>query len=561
METGMVGKRLLDRYEVVEVIGRGGMGSVFKACDTTLERDIAIKVLHSHLAIEANFRERFGREAKTMAALNHPNIARVYDFGFDIGAGAYCIIMEHLPSRTLADHMNRLSGIDLPTRLAEIKRLLPPLADALTYAHERGMIHRDIKPSNVLFNEQGSPVLADFGLAKLIRTTGLTATGTTIGTPSYISPEQGMGREVDQRSDIYSLGVIAYEMLVGAVPFDADTPFGVIMKHVQEPLPSVIDIIPGLSPDVDVVLFRAMAKNPEERYRSATTFMDDLIASLSGEDISDDALPDLDSTTQFEPSVLTPAPVKAALPSHRVLFGMAAVLLIILIVVGLTQVLPLGKAGAADAEEPAFQMAQPITGATDLFDDFSDPTSGWPVVEEGPVQYGYEDGVYRFTNTRPGQARFSIVDLPYPYENQLFMEVDATLIDGQPESGYGLVFRWQDSGNFYVFAINGLGQVSMWKFENGTTWTELRGLDEAWTDAPEVKTDGSANLIGVALSGDHLIGMVNYEEVIEVDDDTYGEGGVGLYVATTQQRVENPLADVTFDNFTAQPFIPSMTGE
>jgi serine/threonine protein kinase len=558
METGMVGKQLLDRYEVIEVIGRGGMGSVFKACDNTLERDVAVKVLHSHLAIEANFRERFGREAKTMAALNHPNIARVYDFGYDISAGAYCIIMEHLPSRTLADQMKRLSGVDLPTRLAEVRRILPPLADALAYAHERGMIHRDIKPCNVLFNEQGSPVLADFGLAKLIRTTGLTATGTTIGTPSYISPEQGMGREVDQRSDIYSLGVIAYEMLVGAVPFDADTPFGVIMKHVQEPLPSVIDLVPGLSPDVDVVLFRAMAKNPEERYRSATAFVDDMLASLSGEEISDDLPLDPDSTAQFESSVIA-SPKTPAAPSRSLLLLVGAVLLVILGIVGLMQILPRFRAGAAETDEPAFQMAESIAG--DVFDDFNDPASGWPVVTEGPVQYGYQDGQYRFTNTRPGQAKVVTVNLSHTYENQLFMEVEATLIDGQPESGFGLVFRYQDPGNFYVFAIRGSGQVSIWVFENGMDWRELRGLDEEWTDSAAVKTDGSPNLIGVALSGDHLIGMVNYEEVIEVDDDTFGEGGVGLYVATTEQRVENPMADVIFDNFTAAPFIPSMTGE
>lgn len=558
METGMVGKRLLDRYEVVEVIGRGGMGSVFKACDTTLERDVAVKVLHSHLAIEANFRERFEREAKTMAALNHPNIARVYDFGYDMSAGAYCIIMEHLPSWTLADHMTRLSGGDLPSRLAEVRRILPPLADALTYAHERGMIHRDIKPSNVLFNEQDSPVLADFGLAKLIRTTGLTATGTTIGTPSYISPEQGMGREVDQRSDIYSLGVITYEMLVGAVPFDADTPFGVIMKHVQEPLPSVIDLVPGISPDVDVVLFRAMAKKPEERYRSATAFVDDMIAALSGEDISDDISSEPDSTTQFEPSVIAPAKTAAGKPSRRVLLVVGTVLLIILGVVGLKQILP--QARAVETEEPPFQMAESITGGVDVFDNFSDPTSGWPVEEEGPVQYGYQNGQYRVTITRPRWVQDTIPDLPHTYENQLFMEVEATLVDGQPESGYGLVFRWQDPGNFYVFAINGLDQVSMWAYENAT-WRELRGLDEAWTDSPAVKTDGSSNLIGVELSGDQLIGRVNYEIVIEVYDDTFGEGEVGLYVATIQQQVDNPMADVIFDNFVAQPFIPSMTAE
>jgi serine/threonine protein kinase len=253
-------------YQIVAPLGEGGMAAVYKAFQPSMERYVAIKVLPRHMASTEEFVSRFKREAKLLAQLQHPHILPVFDYGE--AEGYPYIVMTFVKSGTLADLMQkrRLS-------LAEIRRMMTQIGEALQYAHARHMIHRDIKPSNVLIDEMGNCRLTDFGLARMTESaTKITTSGTVMGTPAYMSPEQGAGSEIDHRSDIYSLGVIFYEMVTGRVPYTAETPVAIVFKHIQDPLPSARKLNPNLPESVEMVLLKALAKNPADRYQSAEAF-------------------------------------------------------------------------------------------------------------------------------------------------------------------------------------------------------------------------------------------------------------------------------------------------
>lgn len=568
-DSDLVGKRL-GRYDIRETLGRGGTGCVYKAWDTTLDRWVAVKILDAYLAADRSFRQRFEREAKTIAALNHPNIIDVYDFGFDEAEKVFYIVLEYLPAGTLTDYLATLHDQTLDERLQAVKRIFPPLVDALSYAHEQDMIHRDIKPGNILFNEMNQPVLADFGLARMLESDRLTVTGATYGTPTYMSPEQGLGEGGNKLSDIYALGVILFEMVTGEVPFKADNVLGLIVKKANDPVPELTRFSPGAPLALQHVVDRALAQNPDARHPDAQTFLSEVIAAIDGESISQETItiaagPGSTRTSTTGHKTITPAdthPMPVQKKPGRAWIWVTVGAVIIALLGGMAIRALLTGSAEMDADPESQPMAEStipaMTAPVEIFDDFSDEGSGWPILDEGPVRYQYENGLYRFTNELPGQARLVIFEPSLSY-GATYLEVKATLIDGQPESGYGLVFRWQDDGNFYIFAINGLGQVSMWAFENGTTWRELRNQPETWMDSEAVYTDGRANTLTLIAQDNHLVGRVNYEVVITVDDDTFDRGAVGLYTATTMSRVANALADVTFDDFVVQPSVPAMT--
>lgn len=274
----LVGKTL-GKYRIVEPLGRGGMAEVFRAYQENLDRYVAVKVMHSFLADEQGFLVRFQREAKAMASLNHNNIVAVYDF--DVQDGMYYIVMEYVSGGTLKYALETLaeSGEQLP--LAQSIQLTLEIADALAYAHARSMVHRDIKPGNIMINEGGHAVLTDFGIAKILSGPTVTATGAMIGTPAYMSPEQGLGQPGDERSDLYALGVLFYQMITGKLPYDADTPLAVILKHVNEPIPQPTMMNPEIPDSVQLVAMKAMAKDPNERYQKAREMIIDLTQAAS----------------------------------------------------------------------------------------------------------------------------------------------------------------------------------------------------------------------------------------------------------------------------------------
>ena len=247
-------------YRILSQIGQGGMATVYKAYHAAMDRYVAVKVLPTEFAKSAQFMGRFQQEARTIANLEHPHILPVHDFGES--NGVHYFVMRFLDAGTLKERIE--TGI-MP--LAEIDRVFTQLAEALGYAHERGVIHRDIKPSNALIDARGDVFLTDFGIAKLLEgSSQFTTTGTITGTPAYMSPEQAQGEKIDQRSDIYSLGIVLYEMVTGRVPFEAETPLAVILKHVQAPLPLPSAINSSVHPDIERVLLKALAKNRDDRF-------------------------------------------------------------------------------------------------------------------------------------------------------------------------------------------------------------------------------------------------------------------------------------------------------
>ncbi|MCB0225209.1 MAG: protein kinase, partial [Anaerolineae bacterium] len=256
----------IGRYEIIEEIGRGGMATVFRAFDPFFQRDVALKVIPREFLHDPTFRSRFQREAKTVALLEHPAIVPVYDVGEEDDQPY--LVMRYLPGGSLAD---RLKQGEFSFEAAS--GIVNHLAPALDEAHKSGVIHRDLKPDNILFDQQDNPYVTDFGIAKLNEErTNLTTGGLIIGTPSYMSPEQANGETLDGRSDIYALGIIVFQMLTGRLPFEANTPLGIIMKHITQPIPPILEIRPDLPAGCGMVMDQVLAKAAADRFSLATDF-------------------------------------------------------------------------------------------------------------------------------------------------------------------------------------------------------------------------------------------------------------------------------------------------
>jgi hypothetical protein len=266
--------RTIGGYQLTSRLGRGGMASVYLARDQKLQRDVAVKLLHGVDATDPGFRARFEQEALATARLDHPNIVHIYDYGVE--GDLTFMVMEYCPNGTLFDLMARASQQGKPIEPDYAASLVSQIAMALDFAHQHGIIHRDIKPSNILFAKDGRPVLADLGISKALTGPKLTRTQTTLGTPEYMSPEQGRGEQVDSRSDLYSLGVVLYEILAGRPPYAADTPWGVIYRHMSETPAPIRQQNPRVSVALASVLDRAMAKQPAERFQSGREFAEGL---------------------------------------------------------------------------------------------------------------------------------------------------------------------------------------------------------------------------------------------------------------------------------------------
>jgi len=257
----------LGKYQILEPLGRGGMARVYRAYHAKLDRYAAIKVLRSDLVEDEEFLARFRQEAKAIAALRHPNIVQVYDF--DVEDEYYFIVLELLEGDSLkvrlADYAARAERMPW----GEMVRILLDSLDGLAYAHNEGMIHRDIKPANILLSRRGQAVLGDFGIAQIVGGTRHTATGAMMGTLNYMAPEQGLENKCDARSDIYSMGIVFYEMLTRRTPFEADTPLAILMKHLNDPLPLPRQLDPEIPEPFERIVLKALAKEPADRYQSA----------------------------------------------------------------------------------------------------------------------------------------------------------------------------------------------------------------------------------------------------------------------------------------------------
>ena len=362
----MIGTVLSGRYRLEAKLGSGGMSTVYLARDTTLDRPVAVKVMHREMSEQADQLERFRQEARAVAKLSHPNVVSVIDAGED--GGYPYIVFEYVEGETLKARINRIGALDTQEALAYAIEI----ARGLTVAHARKMVHRDIKPQNVLIDAEGRAKLTDFGISRQLEQDGMTATGRVLGTTDYVAPEQAMGHGADRRSDIYSLGVVLYEMLTGQVPFEADSQVGVAMKHVNEELPDVQALRPELSAASALVVERATAKDPAQRYAEVGEMIDDLSTALEVEAAR------AGSTTGEATTVLEAVPPAKRKLSGRARLSWAAVALAVLIAAAVVAIILLDSSGNT-----------PIVGNHETNSGNSKPT-GRPISLESANAYDPE---------------------------------------------------------------------------------------------------------------------------------------------------------------------------
>lgn len=382
--------KTIGKVRIEKILARGGMAEVYLGTHVTLERPVAVKLLHSHIEEEPSLLERFHREAKVVAGLRHPNIVQVYDF--DTTDGHPYIVMEYLKGPTLATYLRGLHERNDRVPPHQVARLLKVLTAALDYAHEQGVIHRDIKPGNIILHKNGEDipldqpltndveaVLTDFGLVRIANAATKTASGMVSGTPSYMSPEQGRGDNTDHRTDIYSLGVVLYELLAGRVPFEADSTMSVIYMQIHTPPPA----IPGISPSVQAVMNRALAKNPNERYQSSRDMAVDFFLAIGMTAQAETILQPYPNPNKAElkelNSKLTPATTVAPPRSRRwigaSIFSFLCLLLLGAGALGLSSFLPIVNASTATVVPTASVAAT----------EFLIPQSGLPT-SDGMVE-------------------------------------------------------------------------------------------------------------------------------------------------------------------------------
>ena len=440
------------------------MAAVYKAYQPAMERFVAIKVLPRHMSASEEFTARFRREARLVAQLQHPHILPVFDYGES--EGYPYIVMPFILSGTLADIL-RNQSVSLP----EARRIISQIGEALSYAHARGMIHRDIKPSNILIDESGNCLLTDFGLARMTEAEEkITTSGQIMGTPAYMSPEQGTGSATDQRSDIYSLGIIFYEMLTGRVPYTAETPIAVVFKHVQDPLPSARRFNPSLPEELELVLLKSLAKNPEERYQTAAAFVQAVQQVISENPSADKTLsekipPNLraeeGATVVERKSILPSASSRQTSPrfSSWVLAGIG---LLGLAIVAAAVMMSRANANRAETGPP-----QPTIAATELPVLLSSPTPESPI--SAPPTTASPGNSFRdefenqlgagWTWLAEDQARWSLTEVPGWLQ---ILASDASF-DG-PSFPTNILLREAPDGDFEITTLLQFAPTSNFQF-------------------------------------------------------------------------------------------------
>jgi serine/threonine protein kinase len=356
----VVGEKIADRYEVEELVGHGGMSSVYKAKDSLLERHVALKILHEQYGADEGFVERFKREARSVAQLQHPNVVTVIDRGEE--NGRQYIVFEYIDGENLKEHVVRHGRLEV----REALEIAVEVARGLAFAHEQGLVHRDVKPQNILLYGDGHAKVTDFGIARTVDVDGgMTQTGTVLGTSNYIAPEQASGQPVDAHSDVYALGVVLYELLAGEVPFPGESFVAVAMKHMHEPAPNLLDVRGDVPLRVAAAVDRALEKDPEQRFPTMDAFAAELEACLAELDHG----PDGDATVVIPSRQSAPAPPRRRKQVSRwpIAIGLLALLAIAAIVIGLLAY----RSSNNDSGPPAASQRVQVAGMTS-YDPFGD---------------------------------------------------------------------------------------------------------------------------------------------------------------------------------------------
>ena len=498
----------LGKYKLIRRLGKGGMAQVYQANQPTIDRMVAVKVLHSHLAESEDFVTRFKREARSLGQLQHPHIVRVIDF--DASGEMYFMVMDYIAGKTLRDYLDEKGVLSSSEALI----LLGQLTDALAYAHQNGMIHRDIKPANVMFADSGctQAVLTDFGITRLLDDESITMTGAIVGTPAYMSPEAVMGEKVDGRSDIYSLGVILYEMVTGRAPYQGNTPLSLVIKQVHEPLPSPLDHNPDLPLPIVYILEKALAKSADDRYQSA----DELLTAIQDAQHSLDETPHsatIASTTRYAETAVIPDPPttvkpKQATPANRTPWIIGGVLAAIILFAGIFLISRNNNA----AEETAVTITETSTpttkpaattepAATDIPAVVTDPTESAPEPTVRPTEEPNTEtpqtavsipfdipnrfGGLRFTDngdTRLGTLTLQLNRVPLPptdFHYELWLETAEGVMQnvGALQVKNGRVFTTTSLNKNLLRTTN---RISISVEPDGTTTDDIKG-DIAFT--------------------------------------------------------------------------------
>lgn len=549
--------QMLGAYRIIGQVGQGGMATVYKAYQPSMDRNVAIKVLPGQLAESGEFVRRFQQEARTIARLEHPHILPVFDYGEDNGISYF--VMRYLDAGTLKDKME--AG---PLSLEEIDHLFTQLAEALGYAHDRGVVHRDLKPSNALVDSEGNVFLTDFGIAKILESASprLTRTDAIMGTPAYISPEQAKSLPVDQRSDIYSLGIILYEMVTGRVPFSADTPMAVILKHLNDPLPLPTTVKSDIPPGIEQVILKALAKEPQDRFASTEEFVQawkralmDMPTMRLGTDAT--PAPASASSSSSAPTQVefAPAPrtvVKSGNATRGIAIGCVAVACLLLSVAGVfvlgSRLLapplpPTGVPAPTNVPQPTATVPVPV-GNVLLEDDFSQTNAVWGTETNSDSSIEYEGNTLRvivytknwFVWTRPGDEIYRDVR----------MEVTAINHDTDQYTAFGLMCHQQsDNQSYYYFAITPAGQYVIAKTTPGQTDLFLTNND-SWEFSNLIARNAASYRIGADCGNGRLTLYVDGQQVDSVTDSTYTSGKVGLIVWSAEEPTRT---DLSFDDF------------
>jgi serine/threonine protein kinase len=440
--------KTIGKVRIERAIAKGGMAEVYLGTHLTLDRAVAVKVMHNYVESDPDLQSRFEREAKVVAGLRHPNIVQIFDY--DTAEGHPYIVMEYLMGPSLATYLRELHIHHQRLQPVQIARLLITIATALDYAHERGVIHRDIKPGNIILHNKASnisteepiterteAVLTDFGLVRIAQAVTQTASGAVSGTPAYMSPEQAQGLKVDHRSDIYSLGVVLYEMIAGRMPFEGDTSWSLIFKHINEPPPS----IPGIQPAVQKVINNALAKKPEDRYQTARALAADYMDAIG-------MLAEASTLRMSLPASRMPASatrsrngMQAAAPAWTRIASLALIGLLVALV---AFAIPRLAASNQPTRTPA------VTQQSTEIQNTVQPTAGTSVI--APIDVTTPVGLLRFQDgTAPADAvTISTSTMPLPAEGNQY---EAWLIedDGEGRISIGLIKFDQDNKGSLTF--------------------------------------------------------------------------------------------------------------